>query len=978
MVVKVDVLVVGGGFAGIAAACAAAEAGKRVLLAERRTYLGAECTATLRPWRTSARAEGLAALLGSEVSEYAVPDRLKLALEDRLLAAGVELLYCARPVGVERDGTFRVSLATKGGVVYVDAAAVVDATEQAAVGRRLGAATARSGEGPLRVWRTLELTGVDLEALGGAATLDVPAEIAPVPCRIHPGHSALEVGHLLVEHALDVPAPAGPLWQQAAEVGARFATMGLARWLKEHHPAFAGARVTATAPELAVPPLWRVEPAAPGLFVAGGCSGSLEDGQAVSVAENLADLVRLGREAGESAAAAAAAVASAAAEATVPAEAALSAPAAWPLVKRTVDVLVVGGGTSGAPAAVAAARAGASTLVVEMNPGLGGTGTVGGVDSYWFGRKGGWNAEVSRRVAEQHAWMGWTGGKWNVEGKMIALLSLAKEAGVEVLLGALLVEVRTTADGRVTGALVATPEALVEIEAAVTVDATGDGDVAVRAGAEHAYGSDREGVTMWYSMIPLLRPGVYKNNFTSTVNVGDPLDYTRAILSARRRLTGGHDHGTYVAPRESRHVIGGVRISLTDILTMRRWPDVVNIHFSNHDVKGHNTSDWLRMGLIPPNLEVELPYRALIPLNVGGVIVTGKAFSATHDSLPPIRMQADLENLGFVAGTAAAMAAARGVEPRDLPVRDLQTALVSADILPADVPDRSLPEAAAPTDAEMRGWVEALNDADLLFQYGEMEMHEVRREPIPIVQVCTAGPAIIPWLLEALAQPERRLMAARALAWYGDRAATPVLLAEISRHLDGVDEVPRRTAAIRYTQASPDHGAMPELAYLLHTLAWVRDELAIPVLMQVAGKLNPTYERFTEHHSGVFHYVDAICDVAERLGHPGCLPALRRLREYPLFQDRVSTAMVQPDYFEERLAYLESTIGRAMARCGDPAGLQILIGYLQDSRRMLVIHAHRELQRISGLDLPAASAAWQAWAAGLAVLKPCPWISERE
>jgi hypothetical protein len=965
--VPVDVLVVGGGFAGVAVACAAAAAGRHVLLAERRTYLGAERTATLRPW--------LGTVTGQATEEWpAVPDALKIALEDRLLSAGVDLLYNARPVGAScAGGAFEVTLVTKGGTQVIQAASVVDATEQAVLARRFGQAERRPAAGPggqVRFWRTLELTGVDLEGLGltggaqagAGAELEVPGELSPAPVRLHPGPAA-EYGQLQVQHAIDATPGDDPLWQVDLEIQARFATMALARWLKEHHPAFGGARITATAQELAAPPLWRVNPALPGLFVAGGCSGALAADEAAAVAADPAALTRLGREVGTNAVAGA------------HTHGAPDRQATWPLVRRTVDVLVVGGGTSGASAAAGAARAGASTLVVDMNPGLGGTGTVGGVDSYWFGRRGGWNAEVARRVAEEHAWMGWTGGKWNVEAKMIALLGLAREAGAEALLATMLVEMRTTPEGRVTGALVATPEALVEIEAKVTVDATGDGDVAVRAGAEYIYGSDREGVTMWYSMIPLLRPGVYKNNFTSTVDVGDARDYTRAVLSARRRLV-GYDHGTYVAPRESRHIIGGVRITLTDILTMRRWPDVVNIHFSNHDIKGQNTSDWLRMGLIPPNLEVELPYRALVPIRTDGLIVTGKAFSATHDALPPIRMQADLENLGFVAGTAAAMCAALCVEPRDLPVPALQANLTAAGLLPAD---RTPPEADRPmTEADMRRWIAALDDSVQLFQYGEMEMDEVRREPIPMVMVCNAGPAMVPLLKAALDQAPRRLMVARALAWYGDRAATPVLLEEIKRHLaEAPGNLPPRTAHIRYTQASPDHGAMPELAYLLHTLAWVRDEQAIPVLMQVAERLDPTYERFTEHHSGVFHYVDAVCDIAERLGDPGCLPALRRLREYPLLRDRVSTALVQPDHFEERLAYLELSIGRALARCGDREGLQVLIGYLQDSRRMLTRHAHRELQRISALELPGETAPWSAWAAGLAKLPPHPWLAER-
>jgi len=47
---KCDVVVVGGGFAGIAAAVEFSKLGKKVVVVDRRIYLGREVTAEYRPW----------------------------------------------------------------------------------------------------------------------------------------------------------------------------------------------------------------------------------------------------------------------------------------------------------------------------------------------------------------------------------------------------------------------------------------------------------------------------------------------------------------------------------------------------------------------------------------------------------------------------------------------------------------------------------------------------------------------------------------------------------------------------------------------------------------------------------------------------------------------------------------------------------------------------------------------------------------
>lgn len=986
----VDALVVGGGFAGLAAAVALAKAGKRVCLVEARSYLGTELFAPLCPWLRMKDLDAIERRFGDSDEAFVkrvgenvlavVPDRLKIYLEDAVLESGIHLLYQLSPLYWERqDHLFRLYVAGKAGPVLLQASQLVDATSEGLLVRMLPGSKRRPVEA---AWRTIEFTGVHAKLLE-THRIDLPTDLTEA-FRLHAGH--LGGDHVLLEHAVRYDSSLSVV---EMEVFARLQSMSIAKWLFDHHPAFAKAWVGSTSSELAVVPRHRVVsteshqdgllqvaesiyPVAAfqpvdGLWIASGCA-DVDDEMSQRFDTDIPSAMSLGQTIGEACAAHSRNVE----------ENAISSHCTSDIRDVDVDVLVVGGGTSGASAAISAGQRGCRTYLLEQNAGLGGTGTLGGVNSYWYGRRMAFSQTVSRWVADEHRWMGIkeNQGRWNIEAKMLALLKAAIRANVQVALNSILVDVLTDGSGRVTGAVALTPDGLVRVRANVTIDATGDGDVAVRAGAKYVYGADREHVTMWYSLAPLTKPGVPRNNWTSTVDIDHPLDITRAILSARRRYQ-GHDHSAYIAPRETRHIVGDVRLTLTDQLRMKMWPDVVNIAFSNHDIKGQSTSDWIRLGLIPPNLEVEIPLRALTPQGIDGLLVTGKAISATHDALPAIRMQADLENLGCVCGVTAALAVQRGTSPRRVPLQELQSELVEIGILPAHVVGRTMSEAAL-TKEEMQAWIWALDDSVHLYDYSDMEFDEVRREPIPIVMVCTAGRDIVPMLREELARPDsrRRLMVSRALAWYGDKAATSVLLEEIAGHLRA-EVLPMRDSNIRHTQASPDQGAMPDLAYLLHTIAMVKDERAIPVLEEIVAKIDPTLERFHDNRSGIFHYVDSVCEIAEGIGSAACLPALQRLHSIPLFHGHVCTNLVQPDFFEERLAYLEITVARALARCGCGLGLNVLVDYLSDCRHTLVRYAHHELVDITGQTFGEDVDAWRTHVAAMREVPARPWQSPR-
>lgn len=1001
-IADVDVLVVGGGFSGVAAACAAVDAGRTTALIEPRTYLGEERTAPLRMWMSPTEVTALETafphpalealksshvMTDTEAHRTVQPDVVKIALEDALLSRHVKFLYQVKPIAWQRVDAqdLQIEVTGKFGRGYIRAKRVIDATVQGLFASiTVGVQPRYAEQSSIRVWRTLDFIRVNTEALD-PYQFALPSEWA-VDCEARAGSQG--EGHVWVTYAFDWQVDMTPTGRNRLEVDSRFASQRITKWLFQNHAAFSAARWVGSSDECWLPSLRRISSiaagpgesavipairpfqAAEGIFVANG-TADVDDMESQAIAQDIARLIDIGTAVGR------------AAVDWSRSKAPISVPDAKAAIQparevRQIDVLVVGGGTSGVPAAISAAESGCSTLLLEMNSALGGAGTVGGVDSYWYGRREGFNTRVTRRVAEEHRWMGIPEhqAKWNIEAKMFAWIQLARDAGVEVLLHGMLVDVFVTDGHTVTGALIATRDGLVEVHCKVVIDATGDADVVARAGGEYVYGSERESATMWFSMIPFTQPGQSRNNWTSTVDLDNVQDITRAIVSARRRWV-GYDHSQYVAPRETRHMKGEVCLTLTQQLQLKQWDDVVCIAFSNHDIKGHSTSDWLRVGLIPPNLEIEIPYRALIPIQVDGVIVTGKAMSATHDGLPAIRMQADLENLGSACGVAASLCIQQEVAPRDVSIRSLQVKLVEQGMLPKSVLERSV-QPTPLSEAEMLAWIEQLDDGMKLYDYSDMGFTEVRRVPIPFVMVCTAGESIIPLLRRELDNPQspRRLTVAKALAWYGDHAATPILLDEIDTYLRG-ETLPFRDSKIRHTQASPDQGAMPDLAYLFHSLAMTRDPRSLSALRRGVEKLYVTMDNFKDNKSGIFHYVDSLCDIAEQLGDPACIPDLLRLRAMDLLQNRVFHGTSQPDYFEERLAYLEVVIGRALARCGSKQGSQILALYVEDSRSLLARHAYRELLDITGETHPRSTQVWLEWINQIGQLEPKPWCVER-
>ena len=973
--------------------------------------------------------------MGAKATTGDIPlkmDSVKLSLENLLMNEGVELIYASQPVGVlVENGTISgLIIGNKSGRQVVTGKITIDATETATVARVAGAEFEAQTPEIFHFNRTLEFDGV--QPLH-KRSLSVPKDmgIAGNKVSLHPGYRGEK--HIYVECPMDLQdgnMDMAGLMQR--EIEARHCSMRLASHLIKNVSQFKQAFLAATSYELqgrhttrlakpqskwalnfdsaplsitsknakhiqlstssfATPVryLWclqeaaRLKPSQMELFGEPVSAALVGAGFAKSLIpqwEQIESLKPSGKCTHNFEASTQTSRSIEIKQPPTPQrgrgyEQQAVGPSEIPII-QTCDVIVVGGGTSGATAAITSAREGMSTVLLELNPGLGGTGTLGGVDSYWFGRRLGFSNRVKKLVDSEHKVLNYREGdwpRWNIEAKMHALLKEAKRARVEVFFNT--VTIGTVLEGNhVRGVVAATKFGTFAVLAKVVIDATGDGDIAAFAGAKYVYGSARDHAVMWYSLAQFAKPGRSQNNFTSMVDVSNIEDYTRAILVGRRRGPDCHDHGVYIASRETRHIQGSTVLTLTDLLRQKRWPDVVNIHYSNCDLKGKTASDWFRMGLIPPNLEIEIPYRALLPEGLENILVAGKAISAKHDALPAIRMQADLENLGGVVALAAAQSVKDKVTPRQINLAKLQKRLVKIGLLPKQVCNRRIEEKYYDESA-LKALVESFDAKKPLYSYSVMEMGKVFRGKIPIVEICTANHrTAVPILEQALwrAEGKRRVLLAQALAMFESPAGVMALIAEIKRHLAN-GTLPRRTSRILYTQLPPDQGAMPDVVYLIYSLGMTRDERSLTVWDKVAELLSPTEKDFRDPFKGTFYYVDAVCYGAELLGDTKAISILNKIHHHACLRNQAIRNSLQPDFILERQAMLELAIGRALARCGSSDGINVLISYLDDNRAILAEGAHTELVSITGRDYGKDAHAWRYWLEKAKdSIKPCP------
>ena len=420
-------------------------------------------------------------------------------------------------------------------------------------------------------------------------------------------------------------------------------------------------------------------------------------------------------------------------------------------VAAEAQVVVLGGGPAGIAAAVAAARNGARTILIERYGFLGGGGTIYGSSSF-DGLHANVYGEIRQvvhgvvdHVLERIDKLDGLAPPNLVQGRIynqsydvsawkIAADELALEAGVQLRFHSFAVDVLMHDNGYIDAVIVETKSGRQAIRGEVFIDCSGDGDLAVWAGAafslgdEHGHlqdpamlfrlaGVDNALAAQSIPQIPelmeeavrsrafdlprignvlraLKHPGEWRANLTKVTREGSSLsgtnvdDLTYSEIEGRRQVrqyweflrarVPGFEHsyivdiGPEIGIRESRRISGQYRLTADDIVTAADFEDGVGV--SGWPVEKHTASgiDWR----FPIGRGYhQLPYRCLTPPGLSNLLVAGRCISAEPDAQAAIRVSGPCFVTGQGAGTAAALAVASGVPVHQIKSNDLQDAL---------------------------------------------------------------------------------------------------------------------------------------------------------------------------------------------------------------------------------------------------------------------------------------------------------------
>jgi len=396
-----------------------------------------------------------------------------------------------------------------------------------------------------------------------------------------------------------------------------------------------------------------------------------------------------------------------------------------------VDVVVCGGGAAGIAAAICAARLGLSVVIIERSAISGGMITHVTCWLNDFANKGGFPREFLGHLRDEGIESKPYYNPWQVVPYFDSLIA-DNRIRVVFLANAVAPIIN---NGVLGGVIIESKSGRSAVIAKIVIDATGDGDIAARAGAKFEQGREGDGAVQAISLSQIIM------NYTggkishermtqiiadATTKSGTPYWYpydhwhpdtvvgtqqtmlhtvphatgydptnavelSDALIEMRRQASElfvllknnaeefkGIEFGPFSAipgVRESRRIVCDKCVTKDDVLNGSRFDDGLFIVTQGVDIHRRDRQESaIFCEKVKP---YHFPYGALLPVGLENLLVVGRCIGGDHTALASYRVIADCMAMGEAAAVAARYAIEGKCSLRKIPVASLVADMAS-------------------------------------------------------------------------------------------------------------------------------------------------------------------------------------------------------------------------------------------------------------------------------------------------------------